>query len=191
MVEELVKVYTDINLDWDNYVSTNKISIINLRRYQVRHIDDNILDNLIFEYHKFVTNNYIRICSMITHTIDGNRIKAINSISDKIRRYKESEQQGKSDIIKCLNDIYGVRIYTRDDFDYDEIINYLKNSHIKDKIRIFHSMKSDYNATHVYLKIDNYHFPWELQIWRKKDKDKNEESHFKYKQRYTKWEQED
>jgi hypothetical protein len=49
-------------------------------------------------------------------------------------------------------------------------------------------LRNKYIATHVYFKKDNFSFPWELQIWNKKDEEENILSHKMYKQHYIKWE---
>lgn len=190
IIKSIINIYIHINNIWDDYVKSLNISKINLKKKKVSDIDNIILDNLVFEYHKFLTKHYMEVINMLTEDVAGNRIKSINSISDKIRRYMSSNEKGKSDIIKCLNDIFGMRIYIEDSLQYQIVIDYFKND-LELNIKVTHSNKDDYEAVHIYIKIDNYHFPWELQIWRKSDIKKNEESHFKYKQQYTTWEKEE
>ena len=50
------------------------------------------------------------------------------------------------------------------------------------------SSKISYIATHIYFENGNTFFPWELQIWTKKDEKNNFSSHKAYKQDYTRWE---
>lgn len=52
------------------------------------------------------------------------------------------------------------------------------------------SSKRSYIDTHIYFEKGNFCFPWELQIWAKKDEKNNFQSHKEYKQEYTKWESE-
>lgn len=55
-------------------------------------------------------------------------------------------------------------------------------------VKVHNSSKGDYQAIHIYFQNgNNKYFPWELQIWRKKDEQTNIESHAKHKQAYTKW----
>lgn len=56
--------------------------------------------------------------------------------------------------------------------------------------RCIDSSKGEYKATHIYFKLDNYSFPWELQVWNRHDENSNLISHKKYKQEYTLWEKE-
>lgn len=57
-------------------------------------------------------------------------------------------------------------------------------------LKVIDSSKLTYKAIHVYFKVDNYSFPWELQIWNKNDEMNNIYSHQKYKQDYVRWEKE-
>ena len=58
-------------------------------------------------------------------------------------------------------------------------------------LKCINSNKMDYNAVHIYFGNDNNkNFQLELQIWDKEHEKTNLESHTKYKQDYTKWEQE-
>ena len=59
------------------------------------------------------------------------------------------------------------------------------------KLKCIESSRGDYYAIHIYFgNDDNFKFQWELQLWDKKHEKINLESHAKYKQDYTKWEQE-
>ena len=73
-------------------------------------------------------------------------------------------------INKCFNDLFGVRIIFNYDFSFDDINNVFEKikSDYDINLKCIDSSKKDYVATHIYFKIDNYNFPWELQIWSKK-----------------------
>jgi hypothetical protein len=77
-----------------------------------------------------------------------------------------------------------------DDFELMDVYNVLNDgivNSIEYKVKFIDSSKNDYKALHLYFYGDNKFFPWELQIWRKSDFQKNEESHLLHKQEYTKW----
>ena len=56
------------------------------------------------------------------------RVKALNSIQNKIEKYKNKKESGKIPIKKCLNDIFGLRIILNKSISYDEIIKYIKSN---------------------------------------------------------------
>ena len=116
------------------------------------------------------------------------RIKTRNSIEYKIQNYTKNHEDGKIPINKCLNDIFGIRLITKDNYSFDEIKIFMKNKY--PKLKVIDSTKGQYKATHVYFKEDNFSYQWELQIWNENDEEKNIYSHEIYKQDYAKWERE-
>lgn len=67
----------------------------------------------------------------------------------------------------------------------DKIFNELKVFYNNnDKIKILRKKNNNYNAIHIYVSIDNFCLPWELQIWDFKDMKQNDEAHFKKYGRY-------
>ena len=95
---------------------------------------------------------------------------------------------GKEPINKCYNDLFGIRIILDKKIEFDEIKEYVENNY--KNIKVIHSLRGDYKATHLYFKEDNFSFQWELQIWNKEDEECNINSHKNYKQDYIKWENE-
>jgi len=73
-------------------------------------------------------------------------------------------------------------------FKFEKILDIVEKNY--DKLKCRDASKRGYKATHIYFKQDNLNFPWELQIWNKKDEINNIISHEKYKQDYVKWERE-
>ena len=90
-------------------------------------------------------------------------------------------------INKCCNDLFGIRIIIKEDYSLEEIINHVKACY--PDLKVIDSSKNEYKAIHVYFSENNYSFPWELQIWTEKYEMKNLNSHKKYKQGYTIWEE--
>lgn len=191
IIDRLYDLYFKVSKDWDDFIKTYELPLVNLRKNSVSDIDSNTetLEAIIAEYHAFITKLIISNYSdEIPKEVSTNRVKAINSIYDKIDRYNNSKEKGKYPIKKCLNDILGFRLYIDDDLDYLTLKEFLQRNATHEREKIIISNKDNYIAVHVYIGIDNYHFPWELQIWRNVDSKTNEESHFNYKQKYTKWE---
>lgn len=113
------------------------------------------------------------------------RVKTSESILDKIERFK----QGSEDypVNSILNDIFGARIIVSSD-DITQVMEQLdswkekyglKNWYLRDK--------DEYVGIHIYFKnASNFYYPWELQIWDKKDAERNIQSHRKYKRNFVK-----
>lgn len=119
----------------------------------------------------------------------SSRIKNPESRLAKMIYYSTDKSEvGKVSINKCLNDLFGFRVLM-DDFNHNDTYYGLIKENIADtNCRIHNSCKNEYNATHIYFTNGNNKcFPWELQIWNKKDAEKNFHSHFLHKQGYTKW----
>lgn len=113
------------------------------------------------------------------------RVKTSESILDKIERFKQRSEGYPVNSI--LNDIFGVRIIVSSE-DIAEVMDKLdewkekyglKNWYLRDK--------DEYVGIHIYFKnSSNTYYPWELQIWDKKDAENNIQSHRKYKRNFVK-----
>ncbi|TCP17652.1 RelA/SpoT family protein [Nicoletella semolina] len=112
------------------------------------------------------------------------RVKASESILDKIARFKERSEGYPVNSI--LNDIFGARIIveTQDIMSIMERLDdwkekySLKNWYLRDK--------EEYIGIHIYFKNQShFDYPWELQIWDKKDAEKNIQSHIKYRRGFV------
>ena len=82
-------------------------------------------------------------------------------------------------LITEINRIH--REYSKDYFetgdDWQELYG-LKNWYLRDK--------DGYVGIHIYFKNkSNFYYPWELQLWDKKDVDSNIASHIKYKRGFV------
>lgn len=146
----------------------------------------------IREYSDFMNqkaNSYtIKLTSL--PQIKQARVKNINSINQKYSNYLKKRVNGEKGTIsinKCFNDLYGLRIITDERLSLEEVEQILNNSNCKN-CKCIDSSKNGYRAIHIYYKIDNNHYQWELQIWAKEDEDSNYQSHKLHKQEYTKWE---
>ena len=115
------------------------------------------------------------------------RVKNVNSCLSKIHYYTyEKGEKGNIPIKKCINDLFGLRIITENQFDYDSVNQMLSNKY--PKIKCTKKDEKNYKAIHIYFYKDNNNYQWELQLWYKGDEKKNKKSHKKHKQKYTKWE---
>ena len=188
--------YLDINKLWINNTNYEKF---NLKKSLVKDVysKDNII-KVIREYQSFLLEATVKLNFVLDDKYNViSRVKTSNSIEDKIHRYNSiNHEEGKIPICKCLNDLFGARIVINESLDYYKISEFLEEKIFFDntnvKLKCIDSSKNGYNATHVYFakERDNSVFQWELQIWSIEDVYNNVESHSRYKQNYTKWENE-
>lgn len=194
-------VYKKINDDWLQYVKDKRFEgflnnndelRMSLKKNCVKYIKTNpCLYNLIEAYRTFIVDN-----PLYFETLDvRSRIKTSNSILSKVETYTLMKfEKGEVPIIKCLNDICGIRIEIDDKYTFEEIISAIKEHFPNIKVLDASKYKYktiQYRAIHVYFMNGNYYFPLELQIWYKKDHFMNMLSHYRHKQTYVNWEDED
>ena len=189
LINYIYEKYIFISNEWSE---SDKYSIINMQKLRVDDIYNNqeLLD-VVFNYRNFINEYAFELMNSI-QALNGNiscRVKALNSIQFKIENYKKNHEDGKVAIRKCLNDLFGIRIILQDDLNYESIKRYVDDKFPLLKCNI--KQKDNYFAVHIYFgNDDNTKFQWELQIWSEKFKKNNYISHAKYKQEYTKWENE-
>ncbi|MCY6990292.1 hypothetical protein [Staphylococcus argensis] len=155
-----------------------------------------IIDNAVIitleKYINILTKNEIKL--MINGVCNvKHRIKNYKCVIDKITRFNRNNKLGAFPLNKVLNDILGYRLVIDTSLSIKDLmlkiiaITELLPNNIKNKITILDSSKNDYQAIHLYFKLNNRSYPVELQIWRVCDKKRNKDSHFEYKQNYMKW----
>ncbi len=197
IIDAIVTTQNELIILWDKFCKDNGVDRFNQRKKKVREIDSDIsLSDCVYRFRSFLVgkSNFFE-----THLTTAGipyriRVKNINSIADKISRYMEKAEQGEIQINKCLNDILGLRIITEKSYPCDVIQKYILEwyGNNQTRVRVYDSSKPNeaYVGTHLYFHYDNLNFDWELQIWHKDVAITNEESHNKYKQSYTNWENE-
>lgn len=194
-IEELIN-FIQIEYDMiDNlWKKTTNYKRINLKKSQVKQINTQEgMINILFDYRDCINDHIINFSLEIQQHNFGNakvssRVKAQNSIEYKLYNYQINHEQGNIPINKCMNDLYGIRMIIKNKLQYKEIKEEIEKKYAN--LKCIDSSKGNYKAIHIYFKKDNYSFPWELQIWNEEDEEINLESHRKYKQGYTKWENE-
>ena len=190
LIDYLQTVYTKLTEEWKEVSSVN----FSMKRTTVADIyTDDVIYTNIQEYLQFLNSRSAAITfdfSFICRYNVTARVKAKNSIEYKLKNYMtDKHEHGKIPVNKCLNDLFGVRIFLEDRLEYSEINQFVQETY-KGKYRCIDSSKLEYKATHIYFKENNESFPWELQIWNKEESKENFESHKRYKQEYTSWEKE-
>jgi hypothetical protein len=105
------------------------------------------------------------------------RVKTRESIDEKNERYLA--RLASVPVNKCFNDIMGFRVVIDGEFD-EALFEQWKQRH-----GLMHGyLRKDeaYAGYHLYFKSgDNRYFPWELQLWRKPDAERNIASHREHK----------
>lgn len=154
---------------------------------------NNYLD-IIFKYRKFLSDEFANFSNRFSVEECTSRIKALNSVENKLETYmNKTKEKGKIPLIKCLNDLFGIRFILKNTtISIDEIKDIIIEHYpetLHKKHRVVLSSKNGYNAVHVYLHEDNTYFPWEVQVWRKSDETANKDSHRQHKQAYINWEE--
>lgn len=146
---------------------------------------DSFMDGLVI----FNLNLVCEINKLGLGPVFRTRIKDPQSILDKINK-KSKTKSGKYPIIKCLNDLFGIRVV---DNNYKDNIENIKEilENVEYKIRHMDRIKEMYKGHHVYFKQNtNIYFPIELQIWDSENEHSNYESHKIYKEDYISWTEE-
>ena len=190
LIDYIQSVYTEITDEWLRETPTKT----NLKNALVADIDaDGIIYKSIMEYVQLLNEKSaditLPLASVCSCKVTA-RVKAQNSIEFKIQNYKtERHEFGKIPINKCINDLFGIRIFLREPLTFDEVYSFIEDTY-PNRYRCIDSSKFDYKAVHLYFKENNQSFPWELQIWNMCDMDSNFSSQKKYKQEYTAWEKE-
>lgn len=196
MPKDLESVICCINNRFINFCTlwekSSSYKRVNLKKKSVKDATEgsDVL-KAIYAYRSFLSGKIVGLEMLFNEKIIGDsriftRLKTPNSIKDKITKYtKWKKEKGGVPICKCLNDIFGVRIIQSNAVNTEQIIDILKEHSINSKC--IDSSKGYYNAIHVYFQNTNFDFPWELQIWEKRNEENNTKSHAKYKQDYTEW----
>lgn len=190
LINYIQEEYTDVTSEWLHRPGKK----INLKKSLVSEIEaDGTIYKSIMEYVQLLNERSAGISLQLSSVCSCQvtaRVKAHNSIAYKIQNYKTGRRElGKVAINKCINDLFGFRIFLETPLTFEEIQAFVEGTY-QGKYKCTDSSKSDYKAVHIYFKENNQSFPWELQIWNKCDAESNFASHKKYKQEYTKWERE-
>lgn len=190
IIDCIQSAYTEITSEWLHRTNER----INLKKSQVADIDaDGTVYKNIMEYVQLLNKRSAGISLQLSFVCSCQftaRVKTHNSIEYKIQNYKTGRHEfGKVPVNKCINDLFGVRIFLETPLSFDKVREFVEGTY-HSKYRCINSSKLDYKAVHLYFRENNQSFPWELQIWNKCDAESNFASHKRYKQEYTTWEKE-
>lgn len=186
MIEKIERLINEINkLHFafsQDYFETGKVQKVNLKHTLAKVPTEHILSYRL-NLHESI-NDYLYRADLYDIPYFY-RVKTSESILDKIDRFK-ARSEGYP-VNSILNDIFGARIIVSSE-DITEVMEKLdewkekyglKNWYLRDK--------EGYIGIHIYFKnSSNFYYPWELQIWDKKDAEGNIQSHQKYKRNFVK-----
>lgn len=190
LIDDIKAMHDKYSLIFSWICESKSIEMLNFKKITVaktiQHNNAPIdkLRSIIIEYISFLSENTTKDFRLDEKYCDFNfrtRIKNKESIFHKLHAYTIGKEEGKIPLNKCLNDIYGMRIIVPNKENIIDNINIESRGH---KIKCLDSSKNGYFAHHVYFYHNNFHFPWELQIWDAKDEINNIRIHQQYKQAY-------
>ncbi|QIM62972.1 GTP pyrophosphokinase [Pasteurellaceae bacterium Orientalotternb1] len=181
-IERLIDEINKLHLAFSNdYFETGKIEKINLKHTFAKVPTEHILAYRL-NLHESI-NDYLYRADL-TDISYFYRVKTSESILDKIERFKQRSEGYPVNSI--LNDIFGARMIV-DSATITNVINSLDSWQEKYGLKNWYLRdKDDYVGIHVYFKnSSNFYYPWELQIWDRKDAEKNIASHIKHKRHFV------
>ncbi|NEN75370.1 GTP pyrophosphokinase [Pelistega sp. NLN82] len=181
-IERLINEINKLHLAFSqDYFETGKIEKVNLKHTLPKVPTEHILAYRL-NLHESI-NDYLYRANLYDIPYFY-RVKTSESILDKIERFKQRSEGYPVNSI--LNDIFGARIIV-DSAEIKQVIESLdrwqeqyglKNWYLRDK--------DSYVGIHIYFKnASNFYYPWELQVWDKKDAEQNIQSHIKYKRSFV------
>lgn len=185
MLEKIERLINEINklhsAFSEDYFETGKVLKVNLKHTFAKVPTEHILSYRL-NLHESINDYLYRASVEDIHYFY--RVKTTESILDKIERFKQ-----RSDgypVNSILNDIFGARIIADSNTISQVMENLeawkekygLKNWYLRDK--------DEYIGIYIYFKNgSDFSYPWELQVWDKKDAEQNIQSHRKHKREFV------
>lgn len=178
------------------YYKNGNHSSMNYKKLELIEVSDSTkFSQEAREYIRFMSYHFLDDCmvQLIKKNIRS-RVKSLGSFNEKISQYiSNPKTHGKVMVNKSINDLVGLRFLVYDlnnnlD-DYIKFLEELKNTIFSNIYRPYIKNKSNssYCAIHFYLKDDNKHFPWEIQLWDPNSVENNKKEHSKHEKNRTKY----
>jgi Region found in RelA / SpoT proteins len=186
MIEKVERLISEINkVDQyysEEYFETGKIEKYNLSRTITRVPVDHILKYRL-NLHESINDYLMRGDLVDIHYFY--RVKTSESIVNKIERF--TKHTDHYPVNNWLNDIFGCRMIL-DTQDLEEVEDLLDEWQEKYGLKNWYKRNKDgYKGIYIYFKNrSNFYFPWELQLWDKKDVESNIVAHKKHKRDFVK-----
>ena len=183
-IEQLIVAINQLHYEYSlDYFETGKVEKVNLSRTISKVSVSHILSYRL-NLHMSV-NDYLIKSNIPKAGVEYfYRVKTAESIQDKIKRYSEHTDQYP--VNNWLNDIFGCRIILSDD-EIVEVENRLDDWQESYGLKNWYSRNRDgYKGIHIIFKNkNNFYFPWELQVWNKKDVESNIKAHQLHKRSFV------
>ncbi len=181
-IERLIDEINKLHLAFsEDYFETGKVEKVNLKHTFAKVPTEHILSYRL-NLHESINDYLYRADLEGVHYFY--RVKTSESILYKIERFKERSEGYP--VNSVLNDIFGARIIVDSDSISEMMLRLddwqseygLKNWYLCDK--------DGYVGVHIYFKNkNNFYYPWELQVWDKKDAEENIRNHREYKRKFV------
>lgn len=178
LIREINRIHAQYSQD---YFETGKVAKLNLSR-TLAHVPTEHILSYRLNLHEAI-NDYLAFAD--TRGIDFfYRVKTAESITDKIRRYTERENQYP--VNNILNDIFGARVILPP-ASVAEIMQHLDDWKTQYSLKNWYLRDADgYIGIHAcFQNAGNFYYPWELQIWDEKDAAENIRNHIAYKRQFV------
>ncbi len=178
LIDEINKLHLAFSAD---YFETGKVKKVNLKHTFAKVPTEHILSYRL-NLHESINDYLYRADLEDIHYFY--RVKTSESILHKIERFKERSEGYPVNSI--LNDIFGARVIVDSDV-IGQVMTKLGGWHNQYGLKNWYLRdKEGYVGIHIYFKNgSNFYYPWELQIWDKKDAEQNIENHRKYKREFV------
>lgn len=187
LIEATINLFQEKHIEFTKQFYSTCNSKLNLKKIRMCELKENYdLLQIMSKYLKSLAS----IVDDEFMTLEPNdefrwRVKCYESVLKKIKFYNTNKQNGTYPITKSLNDLFGGRLIlpniNNNKDELLECLNQLKSCKNSCIYRVLPRNISDedytYRAFHIYFQLENYCFPWELQIWDCKDEKSNYESH--------------
>jgi len=180
-VEMLVQGINSVHKEFSDFYFNSEERKINLSR-TIRHIPLEHIKSYRLNLHESINDYIWKLLDRDFKFVY--RVKTTESVDDKIERY--SQKANQAPVSNWLNDLFGARIIVSDEL-YEQIKNSLHCWEEKFGLKNWYEREvEEYRGVHIYFKNQaNFHFAWELQVWKRADVEMNIASHRKYKRAFV------
>lgn len=186
LIEATINLFQEKHIEFTKKFYSTCNSKLNLKKIRICELETNYdLLQIMSKYLKSLNSINTEFITLESNYNFRCRVKSTESVFAKIKFYNSNNQNGTYPITKSLNDLFGGRLILPNiNNNEDKLLEYLnqlkscKNNCIYRVLRRdIHDKGRNYRACHIYFQLENYCFPWELQIWDCKDEKSNNESH--------------
>lgn len=154
LCDMIKRAHDKVSEEWVHFTDKNGIKLFNQKSTKVADIEDRNLMPIFKQYTSFLVEQIENDQFDRTDkefTVDS-RIKTSNSIEEKNDDYLKREEEGKVNINKCFNDLFGIRVIIDcNELTHSDIPDWLEKKGFKCEIKdeIHKEYNHRYRATHI------------------------------------------